>query len=185
MARFAIAAVSAHVATPAPADMAVTIPFAAEIGGKPFSCAETFADLGSTAAKAQAVDFRLFVSEAALVKADGTLQPIALEQDGQWQLEGLTLLEFEDASGNCVNGTAGINTALRGAVPDGDYTRLVFTIGEPFAQNHGDPTVLPSPLNITAMLWNWQNGYTFTSIDLVPSAMMDLPAGTQPLVAMR
>lgn len=176
MSRFAFAALAAIVATPTQADISVTIPFAAEIGGKPFSCSETFAGLGSTAAEAQAVDFRLFVSEAAMVKADGSLQPIALEQDGQWQLDGLALLDFEDASGNCANGTAGTNSTLRGTVPEGDYTGLVFTIGVPFAQNHGDPTLLPSPLNITAMFWNWQNGYKFVRIDLLPTAMMGMTA---------
>jgi uncharacterized repeat protein (TIGR04052 family) len=176
MTRLSLAAIAALVATPALADMTVTIPFAAEIGGKPFSCAETFAGLGSTGAEAQAVDFRLFVSDAALVKVDGSLQPIALDQDGQWQLDTLALLDFEDASGNCANGTAGTNTTLRGTVPDGDYTGLVFTIGVPFAQNHGDPTLLPSPLNITAMFWNWQNGYKFARIDLVPTAMMGMTA---------
>ena len=176
MTRFAFAALAALVATPALADMTVSIPFAAEIGGKPFSCAETFAGLGSTGAEAQAVDFRLFVSEAALVKADGSLQPIALEQDGQWQLDGLALLDFEDASGACANGTAGLNNALRGTVPDGEYTGLAFTIGVPFAQNHGDPTVSAAPLNTTAMFWNWQGGYKFVRIDLVPTAMMGMTA---------
>lgn len=174
MTRFSFAALAALVATPALADMSVSIPFAAEIGGKPFSCAETYAGLGSTAAEAQAVDYRLFVSEAALVKADGSLQPIALEQDGQWQIEGLALLDFEDGSGGCANGTAGVNTTLRGTVPDGDYTGLVFTIGVPFAQNHGDPTVSAAPLNTTAMFWNWQGGYKFVRIDLVPTAMMGM-----------
>ena len=176
MARFAFAAVAALVASPALADMTVSIPFAAEIGGKPFSCTETFTGLGSTGAEAQAVDFRLFVSDAALVKADGSLQPIALDQDGQWQLDTLALLDFEDASGNCANGTAGTNTTLRGTVPEGDYTGLAFTVGVPFAQNHGDPTLLPSPLNVTAMFWNWQGGYKFVRIDLVPTAMMGMTA---------
>ena len=157
--------------TPALADMTVAIPFAAEIGGAPFSCDGTYAGLGSTAAAVQAVDFRLFVSEAALVKADGSLQPIQLDQDGQWQLDGLALLDFETASGACANGTAGTNTVLRGTVPDGDYTGLAFTIGVPFAQNHVDPTVSPAPLNTTAMFWNWQGGYKFVRIDLVPTMM--------------
>ncbi|MEZ5796773.1 MAG: metallo-mystery pair system four-Cys motif protein [Paracoccaceae bacterium] len=174
MTRFALAAAAALVATPALADMSVSIPFAAEIGGKPISCAETYAGLGSTAAEAQVVDFRLFVSEAALVKADGSLQTLALEQDGQWQLDTLALLDFEDASGACANGTAGVNTTLRGTVPDGEYSGLVFTIGVPFAQNHGDPTVSAAPLNTTAMFWNWQGGYKFVRIDLVPTAMMGM-----------
>ena len=76
------ALVAAMIAAPALADITVAIPFAAEIGGKPFACGASYAGLGHTKATVQAVDFRLFVSEAALVRADGSLQPIALEQDG-------------------------------------------------------------------------------------------------------
>lgn len=166
MSRFAFAAFAAFVSTPAFADMPISIPFAAEIGGKTFSCAETFAGLGSTAAEMQALDFRLFISEVALTKADGSLQPISLEQDGQWQIGDLALLDFEDASGACANGTPGLNTTLRGTVPEGAYTGLALTVGVPFAQNHQDPTLAPAPLNTTAMFWNWQGGYKFIRIDM-------------------
>jgi uncharacterized repeat protein (TIGR04052 family) len=171
MNRFVFAALAALVATPVLADQTVAIPFSAEIGGKPFSCAATFAGLGSTAAEVQATDFRLFVSNAALIKADGTLQAIALDQDGTWQLGDLALLDFEDATGACANGTAGTNTTLRGMVPDGDYAGLSLTVGVPFAQNHQDPTLAAAPLNVTAMFWNWQGGYKFVRIDMVPTAM--------------
>lgn len=167
----ALAALALPLATPALADMAVTIPFAAEIGGKPFSCAETYPGLGSTGAEVQAIDFRAFVSTPALIRADGSLQPIALDQDGQWQLNTLALLDFEDATGACANGTAGTHTALTGTVPEGAYTGLAFTIGVPFDQNHQDPTLAAAPLNTTAMFWNWQGGYKFLRIDMVPTAM--------------
>ena len=183
MTRFPFAApaalVAAMIAAPALADITVAIPFAAEIGGKPFACGAGYAGLGHTKATVQAVDFRLFVSEAALVRADGSLQPIALEQDGQWQLDGLALLDFEDATGACTNGTAGTNTMLRGIVPEGDYPGLAFTLGVPFAQNHGDPTVSPAPLNTTAMFWNWQGGYKFLRIDMVPEVMAGMDSGAE------
>jgi uncharacterized repeat protein (TIGR04052 family) len=35
----------------------------------------------------------------------------------------------------------------------------------PFGRNHGDPTVAPSPLNLTALFWNWQGGYKFVKFD--------------------
>lgn len=166
MSRFAFAALAACLAAPALADTSVSIPFTAEIGGKAFSCAETYAGLGSTGAEMRALDFRLFVSEAALIKADGSLQPIALEQDGEWQIGDVALLDFEDASGACANGTPGLNTTLRGTVPEGAYSGLALTIGVPFAQNHQDPTLAPAPLNTTAMFWNWQGGYKFLRIDM-------------------
>lgn len=169
MNRFTFAAIAVTLATPALADMPVSIPFAAEIGGKAFSCSETYAGLGATSAEATVTDFRMFVSNAALIKADGSLQPITLDQDGQWQLDGLAMLDFEDATGGCTNGTAGTNATLRGTVPDGNYTGLSFTVGVPFDQNHVDPTLAASPLNTTAMFWNWQGGYKFVRIDMVPT----------------
>lgn len=165
-----IAAVATVVAAPAFAgDIPVTIPFAAEIGGHPFNCASTFSGLGASGAEVAAVDFRLFVSDVAMVRADGTLQPVALDQDGQWQLGNLALMDFEDATGACANGTPGTHTALTGTVPEGEYTGLALTVGVPFDQNHVDPTLAPAPLNTTAMFWNWQGGYKFVRIDMVPT----------------
>lgn len=174
------AALAALCALPAHAgDMAVTIPFAAEIGGTPFDCSGTYAGMGATAAKVTASDFRLFVSNAALLREDGSLQPIALDQDGQWQLGDVALLDFENASGACTNGTPGTHTALTGTAPAGTYTGLALTIGVPFEQNHVDPTLAPAPLNTTAMFWNWQGGYKFLRIDMAPVAKMapDTAAG--------
>ncbi|WP_028030641.1 MbnP family copper-binding protein [Gemmobacter nectariphilus] len=168
------AAFAATLAVPAFAgDMTVTIPFAAEIGGKPFACAQTYKGLGATGAEVAVSDFRVFVSQAALIRADGSLQPIALDQDGQWQSGDVALLDFEDATGACTNGTQGTHSALSGTVPEGSYTGLVFTVGVPFEQNHVDPTLAPAPLNTTAMFWNWQGGYKFVRIDLVPTDRKD------------
>lgn len=157
-------------ATPAMADFPVTINFAAEIGGQPFSCIETFEGLGTSKASVTGTDYRMFVSSPALIRADGTLQPIVLEQDGKWQLDDLALLDFEDGTGGC-NGTgnADTNTSLKGTVPDGVYEGLSFTIAVPFEKNHGDPTVAPSPLNATSMFWNWRGGFRFVRIDMVPT----------------
>ena len=166
------AAFAATLAVPAFAgDMTVTIPFAAEIGGKPFICAETYPGLGATGTEVAASDFRVFVSNASLVRADGSLQPIALDQDGQWQSGDLALRDVEDATGACTNGTQGTHTGLTGTVPEGSYAGLFFTVGVPFDQNHVDPTLAPAPLNTTAMFWNWQGGYKFVRIDMVPAGM--------------
>lgn len=170
MNRILAAAFAATFAMPAlAADMTVTIPFAAEIGGQPFSCAATYEGMGAVATAVTAPDFRLFVSDVAMIRADGSLEPVTLDQDGQWQLKSLALLDFEDATGACVNGTPGTHTALTGTVPEGDYTGVAFTVGVPFEQNHQDPTLAPAPMNTTAMFWNWQGGYKFVRIDMVPT----------------
>lgn len=48
-----------------------------------------------------------------------------------------------------------------------------FTLGVPFDLNHGDPTLAPSPLNITSMFWVWKAGYRFLKIDMASSGQPD------------
>jgi len=175
MSRLTLAALAAVLATPALAEMKVEIPFLAEVGGTPFSCSATYEGIGTTKSAVQFGDFRLYVSNLRLIGADGAEVPIALDQDGTWQLDGSALIDFEDATGTCANGTAETNMVVRGTVPDGSYSGLAFDIGLPFAQNHGDPTLAGSPLNLTAMFWTWQAGYKFIKIDL-STAGQPLPA---------
>lgn len=160
------AATAAILAAPALADQPVTIDFAAEMAGTPFTCAQPYEGIGTTASTVEVADFRVFVTNARLIGADGTETPIALDQDGTWQLGDVALLDFEDATGTCVNGTPETNTTLRGSAPEGDYAGLAFDIGVPFEVNHGDPTLQESPLNLTAMFWNWQGGYKFIKVEL-------------------
>jgi uncharacterized repeat protein (TIGR04052 family) len=58
---------------------------------------------------------------------------------------------------------------VRGTVPKGDYSGLVFEIGVPQAVNHQDPTLAAAPLNVTGLTWPWRAGYKFTTIDLETS----------------
>lgn len=159
------AALAALIAGPAAAEMAVSIPFIAEVGGQALSCDADYAGLGSAGTTARVLDFRLYVSNVALLAADGSRVPVALDQDGVWQLGDVALLDFEPG---CMNGTPQFNTTLRGRVPDGTYSGLDFEIGVPFAVNHGDPTQADSPLNLTAMFWNWRGGYKFIKIEFSP-----------------
>ena len=160
------AALAALLAAPALADQPVTLTFAAEVAATPFTCARSYEGIGATASTVEVADFRVYVSNVRLIGADGSETPIALDQDGIWQVTDVALLDFEDATGTCVNGTPGMNTTMRGTVPAGDYRGLAFDIGVPFALNHGDPTLAPAPLNLTAMFWNWQGGYKFVKVEL-------------------
>lgn len=155
-------------AQPALADQPVTLNFAAEIGGQPFACDATYAGMGVTGAEVRAVDFRLYVSGVELIAADGSRAPVTLDES-DWQHDGVALLDFEDGTAACANGTAPFNTTLSGTVAAGEYTGVAFNVGVPFAMNHGDPTVAPSPLNLTSMFWNWRGGYKFVRIDMVPT----------------
>jgi len=48
-------------------------------------------------------------------------------------LDDLALLDFEDGTGGCVNGTPDVNDRVAGTVPEGHYTGLRFTLGVPFS----------------------------------------------------
>jgi uncharacterized repeat protein (TIGR04052 family) len=144
----------------------VNIQFAAEINGAPFECGKSYSKVGSTAATVTPTDFRMFVSEVHMIDSQGKATPVALKQDSTWQLDNVALIDFENGSGPCSNGTAATNTSLRGTVPAGNYTGVRLTLGVPFERNHGDPTVSPAPLNTTAMFWTWQGGYKFVKFDM-------------------
>jgi uncharacterized repeat protein (TIGR04052 family) len=93
--------------------------------------------------------------------------PLELEQDGRWQHRGVALIDFEDKTGSCTNGTAQTRDVVVGTVPKGNYRGLRFTLGIPFEINHEDASLAPSPLNLTALWWNWQSGYKFLRIDVI------------------
>jgi uncharacterized repeat protein (TIGR04052 family) len=147
----------------------VEIKFAAQVNGQPFACGQSYKDIGTTKSTITPSDFRFFVSEVELLDAQGRATPVTLTQDKTWQLENVALLDFENASGPCRNGTVPTNTSVRGTVPTGKYTGLRFTLGVPFKLNHVDPTTAPAPLSSTAMFWTWQGGYKFLKVDMSTS----------------
>lgn len=106
------------------------------------------------------------MSDVELIDAQGRATAVALTQDKTWQFENVVLLDFENASGPCRNGTVPMNTSVRGSVPAGKYTGMRFTLGVPFKLNHVDPTTAPAPLSSTAMFWTWQGGYKFLKVDM-------------------
>jgi uncharacterized repeat protein (TIGR04052 family) len=153
-------------ATPALAQQEVAIRFAAQVNGSAFACGQSYGGLGSTQATATPTDFRFYVHDVHLLRADGSAVPVMLTES-PWQHQGVALLDFENGQGPCAQGgNAALNETLRGTAPAGSYTGLRFTLGVPERLNHQDATVAPSPFNLTAMFWNWQNGYKFVKVDL-------------------
>jgi uncharacterized repeat protein (TIGR04052 family) len=142
----------------------VSINFQAVVGTSPFSCSETY-EIGSTRSRTTVSDFRFFVQDVVLMDKKGRETPIKLTNDGKFQTDSVVLLDFENGTGTCKNGTPELNTTIRGEVPKGKYAGLKFKIGVPEELNHLDPTKQPSPLNITRMMWSWQSGYKFIRID--------------------
>jgi uncharacterized repeat protein (TIGR04052 family) len=151
---------------PSAADRAVTINFRATVGRQPFVCGTKYPGLGRTGAEAWATEFRFFVHDVVLFRADGSAEPVTLEQDGRWQAGGIALLDFEHGEGPCSNGTPEERHMMTGTVPAGDYTGVRFTVGVPFEQNHLELATQPSPLNLSRMFWSWSTGYKFMRVDL-------------------
>lgn len=151
----------------------VNIEFEARVGDMAFDCANEYTGLGSTAVGAKITDFRVYVHDFALL-VGGKSVPVALDQDGIWQVENLTLLDFESGSGSCSNGTAELHTTVVGSVSEADLggatpDGITFKVGVPFELNHNDVATAPSPLNLTALFWNWNGGYKFMRVDSLPA----------------
>jgi uncharacterized repeat protein (TIGR04052 family) len=149
-----------------PAQQSIELKFSAQVNGQPFSCGQSYTDIGTTKSTITPSDFRFFVSEVELLDAQGRATPLVLTQDKTWQVENVALLDFENGTGPCRNGTVATNTSVRGTVPSGKYTGIRFTLGVPFNLNHVDPTTAPAPLSSTAMFWTWQGGYKFLKVDM-------------------
>lgn len=131
----------------------VHIPFTAAVFGAPTSC-----ESGDVA---KLTDLRLYVYELRLTDAGGRTRELKLQDDGNWQRDGLALLDLENGSGGCINGTAELHTELVGTLPAGAYRGLAFTVGVPFDRNHRDPLLAAAPLDDAAMHWHWRGGYKF------------------------
>ncbi len=142
----------------------VNLRFRGRVGAADFACGTTYEGIGTKGSTWLPTDFRFYVSGVRLVRADHSEVPVQLEQD-VWQNGDVALLDFENDSGPCSNGTAATNTSIRGFAPQGEYTGVRFVLGVPFDRNHVDAAAAPSPLNLTAMFWGWRGGYKFLRVD--------------------
>ncbi len=135
-----------------PSKLDVTIPFAVTWNGEPLSCSGTTMAL---------TDLRFYVSDSQLVAADGTPRAIRLASDQTWQNDAVALIDLEDGTAACGNGTSETNVKLIGSVRSGDYRGLRFTVGVPFDLNHANPLKADAPLDDPDMHWHWRSGYKF------------------------
>ncbi len=130
------------------------IPFVAVFEGREIGCHPS--ESGTSLS-----DLRFFVASVRAIRDDGAIVDVTLQPDDQWQQAELALLDFEDGTGACNNGTPDIKTFLHGTLPAGEYRGLRFTVGVPFHLNHGDPLLAAAPLDDSAMHWHWRAGYKF------------------------
>ena len=144
----------------------VTLNFRAQVGEEPFACGQIYENVGTSHSRWLPADFRFYVSGVRLIKADRTEVPVHLKRD-DWQDDDTALLDFENHTQPCNNGTVETNTSIRGLAPAGEYTGVRFILGVPFAKNHRNPDSpeVVSPLNLDSMSWGWQLGYKFMRVD--------------------
>lgn len=147
------------------AQQPVSIQFKAMVGNVDLACGKSYPDVGTTKSTITPRDFRFYVHNIRLVDHDGKETPVELKQDDKWQLDNVALLDFENATGSCANGTPETNASVVGSVASGHYTGLRFTMGVPFEKNHTDLTKMPPPLNLTALAWVWNAGRKFARLD--------------------
>lgn len=132
----------------------LTVVFEAAFDGERIDC-------GSPSAAGRLTDLRFYVSDVRLVADGGEEIGVSLRSDGRWQGDGVALIDLEDGTGACENGSPGTNAAVVVRAPRGSYRGLRFAIGVPFAMNHRDPLAAAPPLNDSAMHWHWRSGYKF------------------------
>jgi len=163
------------------ADGETEIRFVGQVNGQPFECGKSYTNVGTSKSIVTPSDFRMFISDVRLIDANGNAIALQLTQDKTWQVDNVALIDFENGTSHCRNGTGPLNQSVRGTVPHGDYKGIEFTLGVPFVLNHGNPTIAPAPLSSTAMFWNWQGGYKFLKFDMATTGQSEaiLPADEQ------
>lgn len=148
-------------------DLAVS--FAARVGDVDVDCNTDYPGVGSTASTLSIADLRFYVSNLS-VESGGEKIAVAIADEAPFQGRGVALVDFEDGSGNCVDGNADKHEAVSGSIDgigaDDVLDAIEFDVGVPDELNHLDPSTLEPPLNITSMFWGWTAGYKFFKADL-------------------
>lgn len=148
----------------------VTVGFAARVGGESAACGPTYPDLGLGATELTLRDLRFYVHDLELVDAAGAGHVVALTVDGKWQGERVALLDFEDKTGPCQDGTTDVNDRVVGTVEPGTYVGLRFALGVPPELDHLDTATAAPPLDLSGMFWGWTLGYKFFRLDAETAA---------------
>lgn len=144
-------------------DAVTELPFVAKVGTQNFACGTDFT-LGTTQSTWKPRDLRFYVHDIVLIDEDGAEVPFTLAND-DFQGEGAALLDFEDASGDCSNGTVETHATLTGNAEGRHYAAIAFTLGLPFPLNHRDATAQAKPFSSSGMFWSWNAGYKFLKVD--------------------
>ncbi|MGJ8681200.1 MbnP family copper-binding protein [Paraglaciecola sp.] len=104
-------------------------------------------------------------------------QSLVQLDENVWQSNGTALIKFDSGCNQNPTLRAEVsNQTIRATLPqsfinkisqiDNQATALKFKIGVPFEQNHLNPLVQDSPMNVSNMFWSWRNGYKFIRLDM-------------------
>lgn len=154
----------------------VTLNFQAKVGSADFACGTTYTGanaVGTAATDLVARDFRFYVHDVRLVKADNTEVSVSMTNDGTWQYQNVALLDFENATGGCASTTGpttATNSQVKGTIPQSGgvaFTKIKFRLGVPLSLNHLDVNTAPAPLNVSALYWAWTSGRKFARLDFL------------------
>ncbi len=150
------------------------------VNGQRFSCAETYTGVGSSPDAGGQVYrgsyARFYAHDVRLVDSAGTDVPVALTNDGEWQLADTGVVMIDGENGGTCAGASG-NLRIVGTVPQGTYSGLKFKLGLPFNVNHLFADSQPSPLSQSAMFWSWTGGYRFLRIEGLDGSKKALAGG--------
>lgn len=144
----------------------VELHFEARVGDQPVACDATYAGLGKNQRSVSLGDLRWYVYDVKLIDDSGKAVDVTLPDDEIVQWKQVALLDFEDASGDCSNGSSTTNFVLNGKVPAGDYSGVSFGIGMPPDLNHANLAEQKAPLSLSSLWWGWQGGHKFFRLDL-------------------
>jgi uncharacterized repeat protein (TIGR04052 family) len=151
----------------------VTIRFKAKVFDQPFACGQIYRAVGAPASTVTPADLRFFIQDLRLIADDGRAVAVEFDERSPWQIASVALLDFEDQTGACSQGTALTNTEITGRVPHGHYDGVQFSNGVPEALNHEDPLKYPAPLQVTDLTWGWLTGFKFFVAELRQAADPD------------
>ena len=150
--------------------VAIALRFRGVVDTAAFQCGTRYANIGTSKASVTASDFRFYVHDVRLVTKQGDTVRVALSPESPWQDRDVALLDFENGTASCANGTPETRDAVFVMAPPNDYRGVVFALGVPFARNHEDLASAPPPLSLSQLFWAWQSGHKFLRVDLRATA---------------
>ncbi len=155
-------------------EQSLTLGFKMHIGSKEAVCAETYEALGSgTGHRLRMQDYRFYASNFELSNSSDTQAvKLAAKPNRTVLRDGSNSIALLGQTLGC-NALIGLrNLTLSGTVKKGEYDRLCFTLGVPYAQTYANSVMPPRPLGMTGMEGHWRFGHKFFRFD----ALAD-PAG--------